>query len=480
MTQTEPAAGTAALDLPAGADPAARVPVGALLETGPSAGAYYRSLNPFEHFDSARTALFPHTRTLQQIAGAEKVELEVRVAPREYPSLYNVATREPDELFAYGGYVSQGAGAYVARLDPATLEEVWRRHIHLPHHWNYPGVAAVLGDGFVYAVAGNVLARIHPETGEHRTITLPQHEGQGGAAYNGFVVSPDGILFAKSMERGHPCDQSGLQTNLGLPCAAYHNFPSFLVAVDTRDERMPIVAQVQTREFILGRIETERHDGVDYVYCPGIRNLWRYRFQDGRLELDLEWGPVEYVGKGQPGTAAALMNDWVIIQNNGFQSAMEPLTIWAIDRRDDRRAFRFQPFPGCPMSASGSKPAVDPENGRVFTAEFVGGWLAALDLDPERGFSLRWKVQQKMFCFAALVGGRDDRQLIGTDYDASEGDRAVWRDAATGALVASSPILDPHWNGSIVSPGFGGTFHYLGLKSQTLQQLRPVPARGGA
>jgi hypothetical protein len=174
------------------------------------------------------------------------------------------------------------------------------------------------------------------------------------------------------------------------------------------------------------------------------------------------------------------MNDWVIIQNNGFQSPMEPLTVSAIHTRDHRRVHAFQPFPGCPMSCSGSKPAVDPENGRVFTAEFVGGWVAALDLHPERGFTLRWKVRQKMFCFAALVGGRDDRQLVGTDWDSSQGDRAVWRDAATGALAASTPVLDPHYNASIVSPGFGGVFHYVGLQSQTLQQLRPIAAPGGA
>ncbi|HKP76030.1 MAG TPA: hypothetical protein VJT67_10840 [Longimicrobiaceae bacterium] len=462
---TETATAPAATRIPALAGP-------------PENGAFYPSVASFEHCDAGRTARFPLTRTVQETAGAERVEIEARVAPREYSTLYNVATRDPGELFAYGGFVSQGAGAYLAKLDPATLEEVWRRHIHLPHHWNYPGVAAVLADGFVYAIAGNVLARFHPETGEQRTITLPQHEGQGTAAYNGFVVSPDGILFAKSMERGHPCDESGTATNLGLPCGAHHNLPSFLVAVDTRDERMPIVAQVETREFILGRIETERRDGVDYVYCPGIRSLWRYRFQNGRLEQDLEWGPVDYVGKGQPGTAAAIMDDWVIIQNNGFQSPMEPLTISAIHTRDPRRVHAFQPFPGCPMSCSGSKPAVDPENRRVFTAEFAGGWLAALDLDPERGFSLRWKVRQKMFCFAALIGGPDDRQIVGTDWDPKQGDRAVWRDAATGAPAATSPILDLHYNAAIVTPGFGGVFHYVGFQSKTLQQLRPVPARG--
>ena len=63
----------------------------------------------------------------------------------------------------------------MAKLDADSLAEVWRTHLRLPHHWNYPGAMAVLGDGHVYAVAGNLLARVDAETGEALQLTLPQH-----------------------------------------------------------------------------------------------------------------------------------------------------------------------------------------------------------------------------------------------------------------------------------------------------------------
>ena len=59
--------------------------------------------NPQEQYDSARTARFHHTRTVQEIAGAPRVALNARYTSGNYPKLYNVSTGGPNELFAYGG-----------------------------------------------------------------------------------------------------------------------------------------------------------------------------------------------------------------------------------------------------------------------------------------------------------------------------------------------------------------------------------------
>src|SRR5215467_14567549 len=202
------------------------------LEVGFSDGAFFSSVDAFEAYDSGRSSRFPNTCTLEGITGSPLVSFNIRYSTPRFPSLYNVATRRRGEIFAYGGVVSQDLGAYVAKLNAETFEEMWRTHIHIPGHWNYPGVGTVLGDGHVYAVAGNRLARINADTGEQVQIELPQHSGEGGAAYNGFVVSPDGVIFAKSMELGSPGEQTGRTANAGLCCAAYHNIPSFLSAVN--------------------------------------------------------------------------------------------------------------------------------------------------------------------------------------------------------------------------------------------------------
>ena len=107
----------------------------------------YDTPNPSEHYDSSRTSLFRETPAVEETAGSKQVALNARYTSGNYPQLYNVSTRDRSVLFAYGGYVSEGGGAYVAKLDADSLTEVWRTHLRLPHHWNYPGALAVLGDG---------------------------------------------------------------------------------------------------------------------------------------------------------------------------------------------------------------------------------------------------------------------------------------------------------------------------------------------
>jgi hypothetical protein len=439
-------------------------------------GASYDTPNACEHADSARTSRFRGTRAVEEIAGSSQVALNARYTSGHYPKLYNVSTRNRNELFAYGGYVSENDGAYVAKLDANSLAEAWRVPLTLPHHWNYPGAMAVLGDGNVYAVAGNLLAKVNAETREAYQLTLPEHPGDGGAAYNGFVVSPDGVLFTKSLERGRPCQQSDLTENLGIPCAAYHRIPSFLVAVDTKPAEPEIITTIVAVDFIMSRIATERHDGIDYVYCPGLHNLWRYIFTGSEFVLDETWGPVPYAGTGTPGTAPAIMGDWVIIMNDGFLSSFEPFTIWAINIHDSSRSFTYMPLEAYPMSQVGSKAAIDPENMRVYVADWKAQLLVCLDFDAAEGFTKRWTRPQKMFCFPALMGDSENRQIVGTDYDSSHGDQVVWRNAATGEEVARSAYLDPNFNGSTVGPGFDGRFYYLAQTYQAIVELIPVPA----
>lgn len=430
--------------------------------------------NPQEQYDSARTARFLNTRTVQEIAGAPQVALNARYTSGNYTKLYNVSTGRPNELFAYGGYVSEEGGAFVAKLDASSLAEIWRAEMRLPDHWNYPGAMGVLDDGNVYAVAGNLLMKVDAETGEAHRIVLPQHEDSGGAAYNGFVVNPDGVIFTKSLERGKPCRQNALSQNLGIACAAYHKIPSFLVAVETKSEKPRIIAETETVEFIMSRISTERRNGIDYIYCPALTKLWRYTFDGRRFELDKSWGPIPYAGSGQPGTAPAIMGDWVIIINNGFVSSDEPFSVHAISIHDSSVRFTHMPLDGYPMSQVGSKPAVDVENMRVYMADWKAQFLVCLDFDPKSGFRNRWKQQQEMFCFLSLFGDAANRQVVGCDYNSSYGDQVVWRDAATGEEIVRSAYLDPMFNGSTVGPGYDGKFYYLAQTFKAIVELTPV------
>ena len=125
------------------------------------------------------------------------------------------------------------------------------------------------------------------------------------------------------------------------------------------------------------------------------------------------------------------------------------------------------------------EPTVDPENMRVYAADWKAKLVVCLDFDPQQGFRERWIRQQKMFCFPSLCGDAGNRQLVGMDYDSSYGDQVVWRDAATGEEVARSAYLDPNFNGSTVGPGSNGRFYYLAQTYKAIVELTPVPAPQG-
>src|SRR5215467_15771182 len=87
------------------------------MEVGFSEKAFFNSVDSFENYDSGRSSRFPNTCTLEGITGSRLVSFNIRYSAPHYKILYNVATRRRDEIFAYGGFVNEGLGAYVAKLD---------------------------------------------------------------------------------------------------------------------------------------------------------------------------------------------------------------------------------------------------------------------------------------------------------------------------------------------------------------------------
>lgn len=440
-------------------------PASARLKTGTTDGPWYATLMPFEHYDSQRSQQFPHTCTVRRLAGGGAAVVQTRSSVADYPNPYNLVTRERDELFVYGGYVGEENGAYVARIDPESLCEQWRIYFRVARddYFNWPGVVGVHGNGYLYAVAGNILAKIDAASAAHSSVRLPEHPGGGGAAYNGFVISEGGVLIMKSMERG------GTEFNslAGLRAVAHNGIPAFLVAVDPDD--LSILAVAETPEPVLGRVTTGTHDGQEYVYCPGSSRVWRYRYTGRSFILDETWNPLYVEGEEQPGTACGIMNDWVIVQTNFLRSS-QPLRISAFHVRDAARSHTFVPFPDGTPSQEFSKPGLDAENMRVYTSDQLAGRVTGLDFDPESGFRGAWEAKQTMASFWAIVGPPEERNIIGTDFS-PKGDRVIWRNAADGAELAASDVVDPKLNGNIVSSGFRGRFYYQAVGNAKVVEL---------
>jgi DNA-binding beta-propeller fold protein YncE len=450
-----------ALAAGAGAAPAAAAPCGAL-RPGPSDGPYYRTVAPFEHDNSARTQVFPAT------CPVTSAHVSARQAQTDFTTPYFAVTRNRDQLYVYGyGADAATQGGYVAGVDPRTLRQRWRTQIpdpSPPGQWSYPGVMLAHGNGFLYAVYGNILVKLDPDTGAvvHRRV-LPEDPGGTGAAYNGMVVLPDGNLALKKIERG-PCTSTASPLS-GLQCALANQLPSLLVIVEP--DRLHVTAEQDLGQTVLGRIT---YGGGD-IYIAGQSTLSRYRYAHGRVRLDRSWGPVTYrTGAQTPGTGTGLLGDWVVVQTN-FLPSGAPLTVTAVSTKDDHTVFRTEPFPGQSMSWIVSKAALDVANRTVVTHDTDAGQMAALRLDPRHGFRTRWRRPLSSLDFSALIGDPAHRQIVIADRR-DTGESVVWLDERNGREVARSPTLsDVPAPGNIVTPGFDRRFFYVSARG-ALWELR--------
>jgi hypothetical protein len=258
------------------------------LLSGGSNPPWFPSLMAFEHYDSARTHLFPEADFGGSFAGSNKVT--VRRSPNKYPTPYNCVYLGPGEVFIYGGGygdVPGGTGAFVAKVDPVSLKPVWRRKLIdtvKTNEWNYPGVLSILRDGYLYQIYGYRLAKIDPKDGTVvGKVELPTLAAPRDTSYNGLDALPDGTLIAKTVYREAGCEEQGFSAFLN--CRHPDNVPnSLVVAIDPL--RLEVIAVVEAPEFIGGRLTTARFQRKDYIYLAGMTTAFRYLYEDKQLTLD--------------------------------------------------------------------------------------------------------------------------------------------------------------------------------------------------
>jgi hypothetical protein len=445
-------------------------------------GPWFATIAPSEAGNrSSRDHLFVAACGAFHPSTAPAGPARVRARAADLPGVYNAVTRARGEVFALGGaygVIDARHGPYVAAFDADTLAVRWRTRLPgtATSQWNYPGALGVHRNGDLYVTYGPRLARLDPATGAVKAVLeLPVNQPADDVAYNGFAILADGHLVAKSIHRKPGCTAADF--GAFLRCETDGVAASTLVVIDP--ERMTIVARALAPEHIRFRVTTTVIDGTDLIYLPGDARLHRFRWSGGRLEYDAAW-TVEYLRPGQTaGTAVAAMGDWVIVQTNGIPSRT-PMSIVAVSQRDASRLHRTTPFAD---RGSGSfipsLPTVDPDHRRIYTFDGFAGEAAAIDLDPERGLSVAWRVAQRSFAFSMLVGPPEARVWIGTDvtnwrtriafsvlgFDALRAlagrtaptrEALVWRDARSGRELARLTGAAAVGGGAPV-PGFGGT-----------------------
>ncbi|MFL6246754.1 MAG: hypothetical protein ACJ74H_12060 [Thermoanaerobaculia bacterium] len=459
-----------------------------LQQTDPTAlfernAPWFPSLMAFEHYDSGRSHLFP----LAEFGGSfdDRNLVTTRSSSSAYPTPYNAVYLGPDQVFVYGGGygdVEGGTGAFVAKVDPASLEPVWHTQLidtNQTGEWNYPGVLSALRDGFLYQIYGYRLAKLDPRDGSVvKTVLLPTLAAQRDTSYNGLDALSDGTLIAKTVYREAGCEEQGFSAFVS--CTDPANVPnSLVVAIDPRT--MKVIGVVEAPEFIGGRLTTTRFQGKDYVYLAGTTTAFRYLYANGQFTLDESWDPGPIYEKGQTsGTAMVVMNDWIVLSTNAAP-AKRPLSVIAINQSDAKRQFSAQPFadfkapPQYPRSLCPSAVSVDAVHQRIYALDAGPGRIGALELRRD-GLHTVWTEPQRTLEFLALIGPPDRRVFAGTELPPGQPltgnttSDVVWRDAATGRELARTRTPLPAIStGSMVEPYYGGKMLYLAREGRIIE-----------
>jgi hypothetical protein len=435
---------------------------------------WFPTMGAFEVHDSDRTHLYDCAHFLGDDSSSNDVF--AYSSTQQYVTPYNIVDRGPNELYIYGGGYGDDAaasGSFVSRVEPGTLNEVWRRvliNTHVTGEWNYPGVLNVLDDGTLVVIYGSHIAKIDAATGDVlASATLPTGDSKpGDTAYNGYDALPDGTIIAKTVNRQPGCTEQGFSAFLDCPDPL--SAPaSVLVAIDGRS--LQVLAQTTLPEMIGGRLTTTRYNGSDVIYLPGATKLYRYTYANGVFAPDPSWGPVSYLKKGQTAASAmAVMGDEVVGMTNGGAPTSTPMSVFAVSQADSTKVANLQPFAdsGAKNSFIPSMVSVDPENNRVYVMDAGVGSVAGIDLENGK-LSVAWSQDQRTLSFTSLVGPKDQRVLIGTDIPVKyykqlknySTEEVVWRDAKSGKELARSSAFPKMTQGILVTPTYAGLQYFL-------------------
>lgn len=451
---------------------------------------WFPSLMAFEHYDSARTHLFERARFGGSYDGNNRVA--VRTAPVTYPTGYNMVYLSTDNVFLYGGgygNITNAAGAFVAKVDPDTLEPVWYNQLTNTAEsgeWDYPGVVSLLNDGLLYVIYGYRLAKLNPQDGAViNQVELPTGEAlPENTSYNGFNALPDGTLIAKTVYREQGCQLQGPPGLFNCPDPG-NVPPSILVSIDP--QTLKVLDQVTLPALVAGRPTTARFQGHDYVYLTTATTAIRYLVENGKFTLDDSWNPGDIYQPGQAiASAVVVMNDWFVVQTNG-SPATAPLSVIVINQADATQRFSAQPFAnfpvpnGFPTSWAPMSVSVDPSRNLIYSADSSPGVIGALELTAD-GLRTVWTAHQRTTEFLALIGPPDRRVLVSTAIPPGQvpnqntTDFVVWRDAQTGRELAHTRQLPAMTSGTMIQPYYFGKMFYLGLEGNLIElAVRPAP-----
>jgi hypothetical protein len=333
----------------------------------------------------------------------------------------------------------------------------------------------------------------YPDTPPTYDTTLTQDAVN--TSYNGINALPDGTIVVKSLYRQAGCKKNG--PSAILKCPEAQNIPaSNLISVNPKT--MKIIDKITLPAFAGARPTITRFDGTDYVYLlEKTSNVVRYAVHHGHFTLDTGWTPAAVPFPGQTtGGSVIVFNDWIVGATNSVP-ATGALTVFAINQNDASNVLYLQPYLNDPVSPEISSALAksypgavswadmsmeaDPANGLFYGVETMARKVAAFRI-TNTGIQPVWKQTDTTTEWATLIGPKNNRVWVGTDIPGAEipgqnkTETVVFRDAATGRLLARSARVPQMTQGSAVQPGYGGSV-FFPVATGTLIKVTPHPVR---
>ncbi|HEU4446278.1 MAG TPA: hypothetical protein VFR94_16520 [Nitrososphaeraceae archaeon] len=459
-----------------------------------------RTLMPAEHYDSARSELFPCSQFPGSLTGPNNVfaypSSDMWYAP------FSMATRGVDEMYIYGGASGDAKPSalqpYVARVELGTLNEIWRTYlnnINVTNDFSIAGAVYVLPDGSIGTTAGHKAYKLNATTGAVLAgLTLPTGDNPSrDSGFNGFSVFPgDGNLIFKSFNRPTGCELNGYSAAAykcpGAPDSAN---PSVLVVVDPKTWKA--LDWIQSTENSAGRITATEFNSKNYAYFAGTSSVFRYVWDGNNITLDETWGPVPYLKPGQTLSGSVMiLGDWVVLTTNGNPSDV-PMSVVAISQSNASRVTKLDPIPLEPgqQSTYYAHGAVDPQNNRIYAMDAGVHKAFAVDIHPSTGnMSVAWVEPQWSQSYITLIGPSYNRVFVNTNMSspltqnvsemmpwpdgANYVEQIQWRDAETGKLLAASDFFPSAAAYATVPVGYGGLIYDI-LNIGNIVALQVLP-----
>lgn len=447
---------------------------------------YFPTVTPAEHFNGERQDYFP----CAQFPGSMTDPNDVYAYQSSdlYVTPFSLATRGINELYIYGGgsadATPKSLQTYVARVEPGTLNEVWRTYLNnanLTNQQHLQGGVYALADGSIAAVADTILYKLNATTGAvEAAVDIPTGDNpRRDSSFNGLSTFPDGTLVLKSFNRPVGCELNGyVAASLLCPGAPASANPSVLSVIDPRTWK--VIDWVQGEENSAGRVSAVQFNGKNYAYWAGSENVYRYEWDGMNITLDESWGPVPYLKPGQTISGAVVLTDnFVLVSTNGAPSNV-PMSVLAISHANSSDIHSIDPIPLEPEQQSTyfAHGAFDPDNNRFYVMDAGPHKAAAINVDPQTGnMSVAWIEDQWSQSYITLIGPADKRVFVNTNMSSDvtqnwsetvagpEGANYVeqiqWRDAATGELLAASDFFSPTAFAATVPAGYGGLIYNL-------------------